>query len=277
MGSKHGGWAGLAGAALLSASLSGCAGVWDDLTAKDKPFGTRIKGLFVTKDPLVVLRDSHDGDERAKALRALKEPKQNGGTDQDQDFIVELLTKTATGDKQPLCRLAAIQKLGTFKDPRVPKALETAFYQVDDFSKTPDLATRIQCAALTAMGQTGNPEVVPFLVEKLREPPAERSDFAQQRNDRCIAAARALGQFHDYQATEALARVLQDKKEDVALRDRAHESLQLATGKNLPQDYQAWDEFLHPKDDKALARQQDRRVINLAGWFEPTGTVGSRQ
>lgn len=266
MKSRHGRWTcSLAGALLLGTSLSGCAGVWDDLTAKDKPFGTRVKGLFVKQDPLVVLRDSSDGDERAKALRALRDPLEQGGTDQDHEFVFELLTKAATTDKQPLCRLAAIQKLATFNDQRTAKILENAFYQVDDF--TPDIATRIQCAALSAMGETGDPQVVPFLVEKLKEPPAERSDFAQQRNDRCIAAARALGHFKDYQATEALAQVLHREKEDVALKGRAHESLQLATGKDLPADYQAWDEFLHPKDQNTVARQHDRKIINLAGWF----------
>ena len=47
-------------------------------------------GRFVKPDPLVVLRDSSDGDERAKALRALQEPKPNGGTDADHGDDVDL-------------------------------------------------------------------------------------------------------------------------------------------------------------------------------------------
>lgn len=253
-------------AALLSLSLSGCASFWDDMTAKDTSVGAKLKGIFVKPEPLVVLRDSKDGDERAKALRALREPKQRGGSDQEQDFMVDLLAKSATTEKQPLCRLAAIQKLGTFKDPRVAKHLEAAFYQVDDF--TPEVATRIQCAAIAAMGDNNNPQAIPFLVEKLKEPQAERSDLAQQRNDRCVAAARALGHYKDYQVTEALAAVLQRSNEDIALRDCAHASLQLATGKKLPAEFHAWDEFLHPKDEKALAKQNQNRTINLAGWFQ---------
>ena len=58
------------------------------------------------------------------------------------------------------------------------------------------------------------------------------------------AAARALGKFSHYQATEALVRVMQNEK-DIALRDRAHESLQIATGKKLPPDAKEWEQLLH--------------------------------
>ena len=54
---------------------------------------------------------------------------------------------------------------------------------------------------------------------------ADRSDEAQHRNDRCTAAARALAHFNDAQATEALLRVMQEQKEELALRDCAFTSL----------------------------------------------------
>src|SRR5262249_8222468 len=174
----------------------------------------------VHKEPIVVLRESTDGDERAKAMLKLREPKLHGGTDQDQDWVVDLLVKTAAKDRQPLCRLAAVEKLGEFKDPRAVLALRDAFFMSSDFG--PDLALRIQCQAVASLGKTGNVAAVPFLIEQLREPPAERSDLAQQRADRCMAAARALAHFKDPQSNEALARVLQNPKEDLALRERAH-------------------------------------------------------
>ena len=77
--------------------------------------------MFTKPNPLLVLRDSSDGDKRAKALRALREPKQYGGGDAEQEAIVSILTTAATTEKQPLCRLAAIQSLGHFKDPRAVK------------------------------------------------------------------------------------------------------------------------------------------------------------
>jgi HEAT repeats/PBS lyase HEAT-like repeat len=237
--------------------LCGCANFWDEVTSRDFHF----KNLFVHKEQMVVLRESTDGDERAKAMLKLHEPKQRGGTDQDQDWVVDLLVKTAAQDRQPLCRLAAVEKLGEFKDPRVVKGLHDAFFQANDFG--PDLALRIQCQALASLGKTGNAAAVPILIEQLREPPAERSDLAQQRSDRCMAAARALAGFKDPQATEALARVLQNSKEDIALRERAHESLQVATGQHLPAEYQAWEDYLHPKDGKP---PEDDKAIKLAGF-----------
>ncbi len=63
--------------------------------------------------------------------------------------------------------------------------------------------------------------------------------------DERIAAARALGNFSEYQATEALLKVLQTEKKDQALRDRATEALQHITGKKLPDDAKAWEEALH--------------------------------
>lgn len=250
----------LAGMTCLCLGLCGCAGFWDEVTSRE----FKLKSLFVKKEPLVVLRDSTDGDERAKAIRKLREPKQHGGSDQEQDLIVKILIEEAARSRQPLCRLAAIQQLGHFKDPRVVRGLEDAFYNTTAFA--PDIATRIQCQSLLALGETGDPEAASFLIKILGEPPAEGSLFAQQRNDRCIAAARALGNFKDLKTTEALAEVLKNNKEDLALRDRATESLQTATGKDLPADYQAWNGFLHPQDAKSLAEQKGRK-IDLVGWF----------
>jgi hypothetical protein len=266
----HGRWrrGATAGAALLGLGLSGCAQFWDDITSRDRPFSQRWKEIWHKPDPLVVLRDSQDGDRRAAAMRRLEEPKQHKGTDQEQDLIFEILSKAAVADPQPLCRLVAIDKLGHFKDPRAPKTLEAAFYGVDTIpGQFANMTTRIQCAALNAMGNTGNTEVVPLLAQVLREPPADRSDEAQHRNDRCAAAARALAHFNDAQATDALLRMMQNKKEDLALRDVAYLSLRDSTGKVLPNDPQKWDEFLHPRDGTALAKE-DGTLIHLASWFK---------
>jgi HEAT repeat protein len=103
----------------------------------------------------------------------------------------------------------------------------------------------LRCRALAALGQTGQPAAVELLARVAREPATEGTDTAkQQALDVRIAAVRALGRFSHYQATEALVRVLQTEK-DPALRDRAHEALQAATGKKLPPDFAAWDQLLH--------------------------------
>lgn len=231
------------GAKRLSLALGlfacGCTTFWDDVTSRDFSW----KSMFNKPNPLLVLRDSTDGDKRARALAELHEPKQYGGTDVEQDAIVNILSTAAATEKQPLCRLAAIQSLGRFKDPRAVKGLTEAFYNASAFS--PETATVIRCEALNALGQTGNPSAVELLARVVREPPAEGTELEKQQTlDVRIAAARALGRFSHYQATEALVRVMQSET-DIALRDRAYESLQVATGKKLPPDAKEWEELLH--------------------------------
>jgi HEAT repeat protein len=238
----------------------GCAGLWDDITSRD----FSVKAWFVKPDPLLVLKDSHDGDKRAKALRALHEPKQFGGTDEDQDAIVKILMAAAGSEKQPLCRLAAIDVLSHFKDPRAVEGLTTAFYNASNFA--PDTATVIRCQALTALGQTGNPAAVELLVKVVREPPAEGPETdRQQALDVRIAAARALGNFNHYQATEALVDVLKTGK-DAALRDRAYDSLLASTGQKLPPDATAWEDFLHQPGGKDVAGGQGKKP-KLIEWL----------
>jgi hypothetical protein len=268
-------WAGRVAlaAALAPLSLTGCSTFWDDVTSRE----FRVKHLFVAPDPLVVLRESSDGDARAKALRRLKEPKRHGGTQTDQDYVVDLLTRTATTDRQPLCRLAAIDKLGEFQDPRAGKALIEAFYQADRFAPDPgsrpynelanrfpaDVRTRIQCQALVALGKTRAPEGLDLLTTVLKEPPVlDTEEERRQQMDVRIAAARALSNYKDYRATETLVQVLK-KERDVALCDRVHDSLVTVTGKNLPPDAQAWDDFLHAPHDQKSER---RGVLGLVGW-----------
>jgi HEAT repeat protein len=260
---------------LAISSLGGCAS-WDDVTSKDFKF----KDLYTKPDPMEVLRTSTDGDRRAAALRRLQEPKQHGGTDQQQDEMIELLAKTATTDKQVLCRMAAIRTLGRFKDPRAAKALQmaydqasgpdtpvdvrTASYTAGAGNFMPENSTVLRCQTLVAMGETKDPATVDLLVRVLKQPPVDGTAEERQQNlDERIAAARALGNFNQPQAIEALLQVLKTEK-DVALHDRAHESLQSATGKKLPADPQAWDEALHPGDKEGDAAPKKEKWF---GWF----------
>ncbi len=241
---RHCAWIG----ALLVAT-GGCAGFWDDVTSRD----FKVKELWAKPDPLVVLRDSSDGDKRAAALRALREPRQHGGTDQEQQLVIQTLTAAATTERQPLCRLAAIDTLGRFKDARAVQALKDAYYNAGNFAQTatigdgiyaaggpsPELINRIQCQALRSLGETKSPAAVELLTQVVRERRAESDQEGQLLTDRRIAAARALGSFKDPSAEQALVEVLAGEK-DVALRERAHESLQEATGRKLPADAKAW-------------------------------------
>ena len=61
-------------------------------------------------------------------MAALQEPLHNGGSQKDQDTIVEILRTSAQKDSQPLCRMAAIRALGRFKDPRAAQAIDNEKY-----------------------------------------------------------------------------------------------------------------------------------------------------
>lgn len=257
----------LAGIALTTLGLSGCADFWDQVTSRE----FKVKQLWVRRDPMEVLRTSTDGDERAKALRGLKEPKQHGGTDREQDEVVGILTKTATSDKQPLCRLAAIQALGNFKDARAVEALSTVFYDTSSAARsrqdivaavynpvnfTPDITTNIRCQALRSLGETGNPAALKVLMLAVGEPKAEGPEQdRQQVMDVRITAARALGNFKEPQSNEALVRVLKTEK-DVALRACAREALEESTGKKVP------PELLGPN-----APPEPNIIQKVVNWF----------
>jgi HEAT repeat protein len=243
-------------------AVCGCASFWDDVTSRKFEF----KNLYTKPNPFVVLQSSTEGDERAKALRALREPKANGGTDQDQEAVLKILATAATADKQFLCRLAAIESLGRFKDTRAVEHLTNAFYNSGSFP--PEMATRIQCQAIAALGETANPAAIGLLTKVVNGASGEGSELEKQQvMDVRIAAATALGRFHDPRVTESLTRVLQ-KDKDVALCDCAFESLQSSTGRKLPADFHNWDELRHSPDaQRTTVVHPGDLGLKLMGWF----------
>ncbi len=235
------------------AALNGCAGFWDDITSRDFKF----KQLFSKPpDPLWVIRNTTDGDKKSKALLKLREPVQHGGTQQEQDVVVEVLAASATSDPQPTCRLAAIHSLQYFKDPRAGKALLDAYLKASSFQRDrPEAFELIKSQALAALGVNGNPIAVDLLVGLLKAPEQVGPNQDKQQNiDERITVARALAHFPQYQVAEALVAVLRTEQ-DVALRNRVTESLQTMTGQDLPDNAQMWADFLHKSGDKALAKK----------------------
>jgi HEAT repeat protein len=119
---------------------------------------------------------------------------------------------------------------------------------------------------LEALGRTRNPEAVPLLAMVVREPaPALTVSAAEKRQsaDRKTAAAKALANFSNPEAAQALVHILKSEK-DVALRDRAHESLQAATGRQLPADPQAWENLL----SEGMPQPQKSSGIDLTSWWK---------
>jgi hypothetical protein len=241
----------------------GCA-AYDDFSWKQMNFEV----FHDPKDPLAVIKDDKaEGWARRRAIQCLKEPLANGGTQQDQDVILTVLSYCAANDNMAPCRMAAIDTLRTFKDARVVEALKDAYYRAG--SMPPESATVIRMLALSALGDTRNPTAVDTLIRVLREPPTEGPDVdRQQKLNERAAAARALAHFKKYEATAALVAVL-EKEDDVALRTRAHESLVSATGKDLPPDAQAWKDFLSSGavgDGVEREPTFGQRLMQLTGW-----------
>jgi HEAT repeats/PBS lyase HEAT-like repeat len=257
-------------------SITGCAGFWDDVTSRD----FKVKSLFVQPDPLLVLQTSTDGDARAKAMRALKEPISHGGTQADQDEIMKILTAAAVSDKQPICRLAAMQALGRFKDPRAATALVDSFYRANSFST--DTTAMLRCHALKCLGETGNASAVELLVRVVREPRSEGTEVERQNAmDVRLAAARALGQYRDPQAEAALFSVMRTEK-DIGLRMCAYEALRTTTGKKMPLESKEWDSLpelaavsLPPTSPETSPYSMDGKSGSAANSSTLTTTLGS--
>jgi HEAT repeat protein len=212
--------------------LTGCAGptLWDDVTSRDFKF----KSVFSSTEPMTVLRESTDGDARAKALTALKEPRTSGGGDAEQDEVMTILTRTAVGDPQPLCRGAAIRTLGRFRDPRAVPALVQAYDSAGQL--TSEVAGALQSQALAALGETRQPAAVNFLVQVASKPSSpETTDRDRQFvRDNRLAAVRALKNFEGSPEAAAVAGRLAETERDVALRDRARETYAKISGKEPP-------------------------------------------
>ncbi len=224
----------------LVLGVCGCAGWWDRITDRNLEF----KELFVKPQPLEVLRDSSSGARRGEALAALGEPRQHGGTQEEQDRHLQILSAAALKDPEPLCRLGAVRALSQYQDPRAVKILEEVYLQPLRFSS--ELNTVLRQQALAGLEQTGHAEARHLLIRVARQPAgAEDTNYQdrQQTLDERLTAVRALGKFKQYDAVQTLVYVLENDKE-VALKDRAHLSLQEATGRDLPPDPKAWQEVL---------------------------------
>lgn len=247
-------------AAVTGLSLAGCANFWEDVTSRDFKF----KQLFKKPDPLAVLKDSKDGDHRARAFASLKEP--GPKHPQDQEFMLTMLTAAVKNEPQFYARLMAVRKLGEFKDPRATPALVEAYYAADTFPA--EKATMLRCESLFGVGEVGNPAGVDLLTKVLGQGPVEGPEEDRRRAlDERIAAARALGHFSPPQGTEALVQVLH-KEKDTALRVAAHQSLQKSTHEKLPLDAPAWDDYLaqmkNPSD--AQAKKKGVKDMMLTGF-----------
>src|SRR5262245_54731469 len=127
-------------AALLLPTGCGFHNYWDNVTSRDLPWSERFWPK--KEEPLEVIHKSSDGAKRGKALATLRDP----GNDERREVYLRILTGTALDDPEPMCRLGAIRALGSYKEPRVVKTLETVYQQRLPF--TPELTAVVRQQAL---------------------------------------------------------------------------------------------------------------------------------
>jgi hypothetical protein len=248
--------------AVLALPSTGCATFWDEVFSRERD----LHGYFRPPDPLVVIHDSTDSERRAKALASLKEPLANGGTQKDQDVYLEILTTAAQTDRDPYCRLGAIQALGHFKDPRAAKAL-TIVYENTKLPFTAEFNGMIRHQALRAVEKTGDREGYKLMILVARQPrPAKDAASAdrQQIQDERLIAIRALGQYRQPECVDTLVYLL-DTEKDASLRNRAQQSLVSITGRSLPADAEVWRASLSQQPVDLAA--QPSLIQRVSGWF----------
>jgi hypothetical protein len=297
--------------AVASLGLTGCAGTWDTLTSRkfrQDPWHSTDR-MINPEDPVQVLLSDppRDGDERARAMRRLKEPLQDNRTQQEQDQIMDVLARAATADPSPVLRLAAIEALGRFDDLRAAGILQIAYQNAhgrppgstapvldrgvipaggarigrgttaERFPLSgptgypPDTVAAIRCRAAEALGRTNKPEAVRFLYSVAA---GSKSDAAPEGADDPEvrqAAVRGLGRCRQPEAVYALAQVLAaESGKDHVMVAWAHDGLMRLTGKRLPPDPQQWDAVVQA--GVVIAPEPgpvESAVQHAIGWVKP--------
>jgi HEAT repeats/PBS lyase HEAT-like repeat len=275
--------------AVITVISPGCAGTWDKISSRrfrEKPIGT----LWDNRDPLTVMRDNPEGDERAAAMRKLKEPAANGRSAQEQDEALKLLTDAALNDTSPVVRVAAIDGLGRFRDPRVVKSLTAAYYQstgtttpaaanspiqqagaritaADRYSLNgptgfaPEITSLLRSRVVESLSNTGSSEAIPMLAQI-----ATGSDKTLEGDrDTRLAAVRGLQTMRSPESVQALSKVLTiEKTRDPAMAGRAHEGLVALTGQSLPDDPQKWDQYV--RSGTAVVAPTPNIIQQVGSW-----------
>lgn len=230
----------LLGFALGTLCWTGCTGTWDTITSRrfrEDPV-TTLQRLVVPEDPRVVLfaQPPRTGDERAAALRRLKEPLKHNGNQAEQDAVIEVLAKAATTDPSPVIRMEAIGALGRFEDPRAAGVLIAAYQQAHGRKETEP-----------APHKPSDPGVVPAAGVSAgrtptRTPGTERFPLTGPTGYppewvtaiRC-RAAEALGQTHQPEAVQFLSAIAGVAGKDIVVEGSEERDIRLAAVRGLGQ------------------------------------------
>ncbi|MCS7014849.1 MAG: HEAT repeat domain-containing protein [Gemmatales bacterium] len=260
----------LSGLILAATSIlsTGCAYFWEDITAHSPEGGFvndmkyRLQLLFNPPHPLDVLAHSQDGDFRARAYRQLKEPREYGGSEEDQQKFLEGLIWGAKNEPDVVARIAAIERLAQCRDERAREF----FFRVEQ-SKEPvlyyDREVIVQIASLNALGQLKDQRAVPIL--------AKAAQFGASLDVR-LNAVRALRNFPSAEAAQVMVEILRDEERklpsqrQVALQHEARENLRAFTGRDFPAEAQPWADYLAL--NPPIPAPDTNPLIRLVNWWE---------
>ncbi|HMP02203.1 MAG TPA: HEAT repeat domain-containing protein [Gemmatales bacterium] len=249
-------------AVCLLPGMAGCGHLWEDVTSRSNEPGVwanmsyRWDLVFNRPEPLEVLASSHDGDMRRRALVTL-DTKGSWWKKEDPEVLMRVLTTSAAQERDPINRALAIERLVELDDPRVPRML-IDFYGAEINADARGLPVRI--AAVRGMGQVKDSVTIETLtgIVHNRELPT----------DLRLAAADSLGNHENHDAAGALVKVLRDDR-DVAIKYRAHQSLQKMSGrKDIPARADAWEEaFREAAATGQPMRQEPNPMLKLVTWW----------
>jgi len=201
----------------------------------------------------VILVQSHLPDERREALQTIAKDRKA----LKEESVIALFCLVAMTDADPLVRGAAVRGLAKMENQGVriggsDGGTETTLQKlVSDYpgadsngdGKLDVLETlsyvavndkdhHVRTDAVEALGRRVPPEGMPAVVEALQK---------DTRSDVRIMAAEALRRFRDTDAARTLVATLNDR--DLAVGQKAWESLRYMTGQDLPRTPEAWTEY----------------------------------
>jgi hypothetical protein len=285
----------------IGSTLTGCASGWDTLTSRrfrESPFKT----MFQPEDPLVMLRDhADDADIKARAFQHLTEKEIQKMASADQDFVLGHLGTAATSDPNPWVRIAAVDALGRFDDPRATQSLIAAFHQATGRTtesrpisspempssllpmaagRTPTALTRydltgpkgfttdqvatIRGRAMESLAKFEQPEALQLLTEvALNQSPSLNDDIGSREFVRQQAVA-CLGTMRSPESVQALSKVLNaEQGRDLTLSRLAHQGLVDSTGQKHPADPETWNRVVQTGHELAPPQNAIQRAIGF--------------
>jgi HEAT repeat protein len=180
--------------------------------------------------------------EQIEKLKKLSEASASA-TPAERTRISEQLATSIRTEKDPLIRLEIIRTLGRYPGPAADAILKAALN---------DSEARIRVAACVAWGKRNDAQAVALLSEALR------SDVDA---DVRLAAAQSLGETKNPAAVAALGEALNDS--DPAMQYRAILSLKQATGKDLGNNVERWQQYVKGERREEPAPSLADRIRHL--------------